>query len=212
MENMQYSNRIKPQAHRSGTSNKLPQVLPYPQLLDFNSTKSIRDIYSYIIKHYGNSGLSVLIYRQPSKDETVVICGDWNGNNIDLVDNSSKLAEIALKFCQDSLPLFVKTQSLIKIDQAQYFFALNDDKLILVDIQLAYNKFASPGFIRDMFGKVFDTQEVMKTEIIDQRSIEAIKKGSGSYEGDLIIKPSRPRTHHNAIDNSFQQLYVEIKR
>lgn len=205
------------QTPMSGISRQqnLPHVLPYPSLLPCDDPRIIRDIFSYVVRHYGYDGLSVLIYRQPEKDQVVTIFGDWKGNNIDLVDDSSELSQRALSFAQsdECLPVLLKTMQLIRIDQAQFFFGIDDDDgLVLVDVQIAVNKFASPGMVRDIFGRVFRTQEVLKIEIIDDRAIEFIQKGTGSYEGDLIIKPSKFRMHHDANKNAFQPLYVEVTR
>ncbi len=60
----------------------------------------------------------------------------------------------------------------------------------LVDIRLSLDKFSGPGMVRDLFSKVIPTQEVMKVEILDDQSLEAIKNGVGNYSGDLIIKAS----------------------
>ena len=215
MANTRSNSKTNKQTQESGISkeDKLPSVLPYPTLLPFESTPSIHNIFCYVLKHYGNTGLSVLIYRQPKQDQVITICGDWQGNNLDLVDNDDKLAQIALQFCQERLTIFLQTMHLIRVDQAQFFFALDEnEKLILVDMQVAYNKLASPGMIRDIFGKICDIQEVIKTEVIDERAIEAINKGTGSYEGDIILKPTRFRMYHDAEDNSFQPLYVEVRR
>lgn len=192
-------------------NSTLPQVLPYPELLPFDTTLSIRDIFCYVVRHYGNSGLSVLIYRQPQQDQVVTICGDWNGNNIDLIGDNT-LATVATQFVKEDLLLFLQTMQLVKLEQAQFFFALADDQLVLVDMQIALNKFASPGMIGDIFGKIYRTQEILKTEIIDERSVEFIGKGTGSYEGDLVLKPSRFRLHHDPEDQKFQPLYVEVRR
>tara|TARA_R110000868_G_scaffold150227_3_gene373238 strand:- start:2538 stop:3146 length:609 start_codon:yes stop_codon:yes gene_type:complete len=200
---------------QSGISKaeKLPKVLPYPQLLPFESTPSIHNIFCYIIKHYGYIGLSVLIYRQRSQDQVVTICGDWAGNNIDIVNNDDKLATLGMGFVQKELTTFLQTMNLIKLNQAQFFFSIDpSDNLVLVDMQVAFNKFASPGMIRDIFGNIFNVQEVIKTEIIDARVVETIQKGTGSYEGDIILKPTKFRMYHEAENNSFQPLYVEVKR
>lgn len=214
MANTRSSSRTSNTTPASGISReeKLPKVLPYPQLLPFESTPSIRDIFCYIIKHYGDNGLAVLIYRQPDKDQVVTICGDWKGNNIDIINNDDQLAVLGLQFAQKDLTGFLETMRLVGIDQAQFFFAIADGELVLVDMQVAYNKFASPGMIRDIFGRIYRTQEIVKTEVIDERAVEAIKKGTGSYEGDIILKPTRFRMHHEAEDNSFQPLYVEVRR
>lgn len=214
MGNMRYNNKTKTQEQTSGISklDKLPKVLPYPYLLPFESTESIHNLFCYVIKHYGNYGISVLIYRHPESDQIITICGDWFGNNLDIVNNNDELSKVAMSFCNDKLLIFVEIMKLIKIDQAQFFFAINNNDLMLVDIQIAYNKLASPGMVRDIFNNIYNTQEVIKTEIIDERAIEAIKKGTGSYEGDIILKPSRFRMFHNADNNSFKPLYVEVKR
>jgi len=69
-----------------GTFN-LPNILVYPNFLSFDDTESINDIFSYVINHYGDDGLSVLIYRIPSEDDVYIMCGDWRGNKIDLIEN-----------------------------------------------------------------------------------------------------------------------------
>lgn len=141
------------------------------------------------------------------------MCGDWNGNNIDIVNSEEKLATIGLRFVQTELTVFLESMRLIHIDQAQFFFAIDpEDQLVLVDIQVAYNKFASPGMVRDIFGRIYRTQKIIKHEVIDERAVEAIKRGTGSYEGDIILKPTRFRMHHEAEANSFQPMYVEVRR
>ena len=198
-----------------GTSS-LPEILPYPQFLPFESTKSIHDIFCYVIKHYGNDGLSVLIYRIPSNDDVYIVCGDWRGNKIDLVANENNdtplLYEPAIGFLENHAVEFLNMMRLVKIEQAQYYFAVHNGELVLVDMRLSLNKFAGPGMIRDIFGKLINVQDSIKTEIVDARAIEAIEKGVGSYEGDLIFKPSKFKMFHHQDNNSFTPLYVEIKR
>lgn len=209
----QSNNTTIPETSSSGISKvQLPKVLPYPKLLQFSELENVvRNVFCYVIRHYGNDGLSVLIYRQPTKDQVVVICGDWNGNNIDISDDS-RLSNVANKFLQESLSIFISTMRLIKVDQIQLFFAIVDDELVLVDIQTALNKLAGPGMVRDIFGKVYKTQEILKIENLDDRAIQLINDGAGSYAGDLIIKPSRFRMYHNERDNSFAPMYVEVIR
>ena len=216
---MRSSDTTRKQTQTSGISrvDKLPKVLSYPMLLPFDTTMlSIKNIFCYIVRYYGNDGLSVLIYRQPELDQVVAIFGDWNGNNIDLVGNSNpnRLTTLALQFAQsnDGLPTFLKTMQLTRIEQAQFFFGIDEMDLVLVDMQVAFNKFASPGMVRDIFGNIYKTQEVLKMEFIDDRAIEFIQKGTGSYEGDLIFKPSKFRMYHDAAENTFQPLYVEMRR
>ncbi len=190
----------------------LPQVLKYPRLLSFKDFElNIKNVFCYVTKHYGKSGLSVLIYRQPIKDQVIVICGDWYGNNIDLTADT-ELSRSAKDFTENHLTFFITTMRLIKIEQVQLFFSMVDGKLVLVDIQTAINKMSGPGMVRDVFGSKFPTQEVLKIEVMDDRAIECIKDGSGSYAGDLIIKPSRFRMHHDVKSNTYIPLYVEVVR
>lgn len=153
----------------------------------------------------------MLIYRQRDKDQVVVICGDWAGNNIDLTDDS-ELAKIAIKFNDLHLHLFLSTMRLIKLDQMQLFFSIADGELVLVDIQTAINKLSGPGMVRDVFGNRFPTQEVKKIELLDERAMEYLADGSGSYAGDLIIKPSRFRLYHDVNADTYRPLYVEVRR
>lgn len=209
------SNSTIESATRSSGISKvesLPKVLPYCGYLPFKDFEShVKDIFSYVIGHYGNVGLSVLIYRQTVKDQVVVICGDWNGNNIDLTDGSV-LAQHAIEFTNRHLNLFLSTMRIIKLDQMQLFFSIVNDELVLVDIQTAVNKLSGPGMVRDVFGRKFTTQDVRKIELLDERALQAIKDGSGSYAGDIIIKPSRFRLYHDISRNVYRPLYVEVKR
>jgi hypothetical protein len=190
----------------------LPKVLKYPRLYPFDKLEeAIKNIFCYIIRHYGNNGLSVLIYRQLKSDQVVVLCGDWLGNNIDLVQDSD-LSKMANKFIQDHVVNYIATMRLIKIEQAQFFFAIVDDELVLVDIQTSLNKLSGPGMVRDIFGKIIKTQEVCKIEILDERSMQGIKDGIGSYSGNLIIKPTRFRMYHEADKNIYNPMYVEVLR
>jgi hypothetical protein len=216
MGNMLSNNKTQTQELASGISRleQLPSILQYPKFVDWD-VGSVRNIFSYIIKHYGNDGLSVLLYRQKKLGQVVVLFGDWRGNKIDIT-GEDRLCKLAMDFTHKDLPAFVKTLELIRLEQAQFFFAVDDDGLILVDMQVSLNKMAGPGMIRDIFGKVYRTQEAIKIEIIDERAAEAIIDGKGSYSGDLIIKPTRFRLYHESqIDtphNTFRPLYVEVRR
>lgn len=213
MENMQSKSSKKTQQSGMSRLENIPRVLPYPKLMTMEEAPSIKNLFCYIISHYGTNGLSVLIYRQPSDDQVVVLFGDWNGNNLDIhTDEPTELTNAANMFVSKDVSTFLNLMFSIGIPQAQFFLAINDSGLILTDMQLSLNKFAGPGMIRDLFGKIYPTQEVKKTEIIDDRAIEAIERGTGSYEGDIILKPSKFRMHHDQPSNSYCPLYVETRR
>lgn len=191
----------------------LPKVLPYPALHQLETTLPlIKNRLCYVIRHYGTHGLSVLVARKPSEDKVAVLCGDWKGNNIDLIDEKEPLVQAALVFVREDLGLFLNTMRLTKITQAQFFLALDDGgHLTLVDMQVSANKLAGPGFIKDFFGKIYRTQEIIKVEAIDDRAVEYLGKGTGSYEGDLIIKTSKFSTFHSETASDMPT-YTEIKR
>lgn len=195
----------------SGTSNinKLPKILAYPQLVQLSTVKEL--IYNkiiYVIKHYGNNGISVLILKKDN--QIIILCGDWYGNSIDLSVVDGKYTSICVDFLNNHVQKFIELMKLIKLDQAQYYFAIHDDELILVDVQISLNKFVSPGMLKDIFSKIFKTQDVLKVELYDDRSVEYIMQGVGSYAGDLIIKPNKFALY--SIDSGEIPLYAEIKR
>lgn len=211
------SNKQQKVVPRSGSSKaaavQLPSVLKYPKLLPFATTPSIRDIFCYIIEHYGTDGLSVLVYRQPQIDNVTVICGDWKGNSLDLVTNKpSPLVEIACEFVKKELTKLLQILHGMNIPQAQLYFATTQQGLVLVDMQVAMNKFAGPGMIEGIFGKTYNTQKIKKLEIIDARAVEYLERGTGSYDGDVILKPSRFRMYHDQATNTYHPMYVEVKR
>lgn len=208
-----YNKTIKPEKASGISRIKLPKVLPYPKLKSLESITALKDIFCYILKHYGDDGISVLLYRQKDKDQVVTIFGDWNGNNIDIVDkDNNNKSKICVDFAKDQLIKLLETMRIINIEQAQFFFGIDEGGLILCDVQISLNKMVGPGMIKDVFGKILRTQEVVKTEILDDRAMDAIMKGNGSYEGDLIIKPSRFRLNHISSDDSYSPLYAEVRR
>ena len=190
--------------------SKLPDILPYPKLIPFDQNCAVKDIFCYIIKHYGTNGISVLIHRRD--DDVAVQYADWRGNLIDITDQQNEYAILCSGFCNNDMVKILQAMRLIGVPQAQFFFATGADCLILCDVQTALNKMVGPGMIRDVFANIVQTQQVIKTEIIDDRAIEAIHAGNGSYEGDLIIKPSRFRLNHETKENSYSPLYAEMVR
>ena len=191
----------------------LPKIIPYPRMQPFSEVAHLlKDRTCYIIKRYNQNGISVLVTRRPEADSVAVLCGDWFGNSLDLVSTDNELTKAALVFLNEDLPLFITIMRTIKLLQAQFFLTIGDDgKLVLVDIQKSADMLVGPGMVRDIFGKIYKTQEAIKVETpMNDQSIEYILKGSGSYEGDLIIKPSKFSTF--AGPTSIIPLYAEVRR
>lgn len=207
-----YSATLKPESTSGISRVELPKVLPYPIIENLNADGPLKDIFCYIIKYYGSEGISVLMYRQKTKDQVVTIFGDWNGNNIDIVNDDDNRARLCAEFAKADLVKLLEMMRIINIEQAQYFFGIDEQGLVLCDVQISINKMVGPGMVRDVFGKILRTQDVIKTEVLDSRAMDAIMKGSGSYEGDLIIKPSRFRLNHKLEDKIYVPLYAKVNR
>lgn len=212
MGNTQF--KLSKNKQQSGISKpQLPKILPYTKLLSLQEAPSIKGVFCYIIKHYGTEGLSVLLYRQPNNDGVTILFGDWFGNSIDIqTDNPNALTDAANQFVSQNVVKFINLMHSINILQTQLFFGIDKDGLSLIDMQLSLNKFAGPGMIRDLFGNIHRTQEVVKMEIIDDRVLEAIERGTGSYGGDLILKPSSFKMYHDPKADTYSPLYVEVRR
>lgn len=162
---------------------QVPDMLSYPELLSLDKLPEIKGKLVYVIKAYPLNGLAVMIARKAGN--VMVKFADWDAKPI--MPN----AELPTSFFNKKGSEFVGLMYAAKIDQA--IFYLTPD-LKLVDMRSSLNKFAGPGMVRDLFGKIIDIQEVTKVTGLDDNTMQAIKDGTGSFEGDLIIKPSVFRT------------------
>jgi hypothetical protein len=154
----------------------------------------------------------MIIHFRPKDGQVVVLFGDLNGNNIDLIDHTYE-PEVLDGFVRKQTTFFINVMQRLKMPQAQFFFAIDEsNQPVLVDIQVATDKLVGPGMIKDLFGQTYPTQQVLKIEMLDDRAIECISNGTGSYSGDLIIKPSKFRLYHDPAKNTYQPMYFEITR
>lgn len=209
------NNSTLPAEPKSGISEiQLPKVLKYPTVYPLFSGdhltpqgQSIRGKLCYVIEHYKPDGISALILR--SDDNVVIQIGDWNGNNLNLEDETEPKLTIALDFLEKYSVNLCATMNLIKLSQAQFFFT---DDLCLVDMQLSLNQFASPGLIRDLLSNIMQTQVIRKIVPLDDQLLQVIRDGTGSYEGDLIIKPSRFQMYDCLESGTSYPLYLNLMR
>lgn len=175
----------------SGTSKvvipQLPALLSYPKILKLDEMSELVGKFVYFIRAYPLQGLAVLIVRQ--KDDVFIRVGDWDGNAL-----NPKESEAATTFIQKHSQAFVKLMSSAAIPQAIFYLSVNGSDMRLVDIRMSLNKFSGPGMVRDLFSKIVDTQEVIKIDNLTPEVLIAIKGNGGSYNGDLIIKPSAFKT------------------
>ena len=188
-------------AIQSGTS-KVPAMLPHPEPL--SDTALVVGKLCYVVKYYQNVGISCLIAH--NDDNVMVAVGDWNGRTIDLADQRDQLYLVAVDFLHTQAKLLVDISNAAGVKQAIYYFALDTGKPVLVDIRLSLNKFVGPGMIRDVFGKTFDTQEILKIDVVTEQLLEQIRNGSGFFDHGAIIKPSRSRLIE--VGNQLVPVYV----
>lgn len=193
------------QTQLSGLSDR-PQYLVAPRSLDFGDGSIIKNVYCYVLRHHGQPGIGVLYYRQ--NDEICIQIGDWNGNVLDLSDPAEPLAGVAHEYLNKfNVPMYNLLHNM-GVPQCQLFL---NDQLTLCDLQTSINKFAGPGMVQNIFSGVIKTPEVLVIEVLDQRAVDAIDAGTGSYAGDLILKPSRFR-HYQMDDGKYTPLHVQVVR
>lgn len=194
---MELTQWLKPSGIISSGMSKLPElpsILPYPEILHLTDVVELKGHLAYIIKGYGDNGLSIMINRDD--DNVYVSIGDWNGNNIDLTNQSHHYYNHSMKFIQEDSSKFVGMMKLLNIKQLMlYFVPENEDDIRLVDLRSSLNKFYGPGMVKDLFGKICLTQEIIETKILDDEAVKSIiDNDKGSYSGNLILKCSAFKT------------------
>jgi hypothetical protein len=180
-------------------------MLPHPEPL--SDTAFIAGMLCYVVRYYQNVGISCLITND-DKGNVAVSMGDWDGHTIDLANTKDSLSLIAIDFLQRHGKHFLSISNAAGVKQAIYYFALDTGVPVLVDIRLSLNKFLGPGMIRDVFGKTFDTQQILKVDAMTEKLLEQIRNGVGCFSHGVIIKPSRSRTVE--LNGKIAPLYVGI--
>ena len=204
---MQQSEPIK--TTLSGMSD-VPDLLAYPRVLNFADIPEIKGQFVYVIKAYKEEGLTIVIHRDLKEGNLFLKIGDFDGEDIDLNDLKNPLREAAWEFAQQESPKFAAMMKYAKIQKMIVYISVNGDSWELVDLRTSLNKFYGPGMIRDLFGQMFPTQDVVKTIALDEPTLEAILKGKGSYSGDLILKCSKFKTV--ARGKELLPMYAKIVR
>lgn len=207
----QSANTTTPTMLQSGTSKKLPKVLPYVVYLDYQDINYLEHTYCYVQEHPANVDLTVLIYRDIANEDVITIFANRSGEALELTTDTSVVADAARAFIKDKLADFVRLMNIIKIEQAQYHFWVKEDGLVLVDVRTAINKCVSPGLIEEVFGKIIRTLKTRTMTVLEPAVIQALIQGQGPFAGDLLLRPSRFRMIEESVDN-FRPLYVELKR
>lgn len=185
---------------------KLPELIAYPDIQKLDKIPEINDQFVYVVKSYPLKGLTVLIYR---KDENVYLrFGDFNGKIIDPTSNKN-----IQTFMDKYSSKFIELMKVTKIPQAIFYFSIDKSNLRLVDMRTSLNKFAGPGMLKDLCGKIIDTQEVIKTVQLTADTLEAIKAGTGNYEGSILLKTSvfKTVTRGKAPKLNMYPMYAKVR-
>jgi len=163
---------------------ELPNPLPYPKIFPFKEVNDLKGKYCYIIKSYPNNGISVTYYC--NKSRVFLRLSDFSGKILD-VENLGEWQESVETVMKEYVPRINPILSKIGIKKTALYFSNNR----LVDVRWDFNKYASPGFIKDFFGKIIPTQEeINNPKTIDEEFYEILINGHNDYYGPLIIKPS----------------------
>lgn len=187
----------------------LPDYLGYPKISSLDDIPEINNQFVYVIKDYGDKGYGSLVYR--NDDNVYLRFGDFNGKLIDVSNKNNKHISI---FTTKYLPKVLDLMKTTRITQAIYYFTGGKDDITLADMRLSLNKFSGPGMLRDLFSKIIPTQEVIKTVTLNKETIDAIKAGTGSFDGNIVLKTSVFKTINRTIDGKQHMLpmYARIKR
>ncbi len=192
-------------------SEQLPSILAYPRILDVEQVPELvgpgppRHLV-YVLRDYADDGLTVVIRRHPATDKINVQLGNFDGENL-LKD--SVLGGISAEFMSDDVYKFIGLMKALRLEQAIFYLAY-DGELRLVDIRLSLDKFCGPGMIRDLFGKIYPIQDIVKVVPLDENELANIKAGKEPYAGNLIIKCSTFKTITRGKE--MLPLYARIRR
>jgi hypothetical protein len=161
---------------------ELPDPLPYPKLLPFNDSQ-LSGKFCYIFKKYSTTkGVTAVIFRQ--SDIVTIRMADFTGKILDAKEVSKEVMEYTSRCAY--------TMKCSRVPKAIFYFSM-DEKIRLVDMRLSINKFCSPGYLRDFYGKQgIPTQEAVGDPVILAGDVlSAILEGKGDYSyKKFIIKPS----------------------
>ncbi len=159
-------------------SLKLPDLLPYKRIAAFDAVPELVGVFCYFLKDYDDSdGMSVVIKREGGVVHYKF--GTLGGELIDPADTKhSQHKDLETLAIYGSM--MASVMQLIHLDQAQFYWARQNEKLVLVDMLVALNKLAGPGMLRELFGKIVPCQEFIKTDFAPEQT----------YSETIILKPS----------------------
>jgi len=157
---------------------KPPTLLSYPEILPLSEIPEIKGRAVYLIKDYSKNGLSVIVDRS---DDIRIIAGDWDGNFIG--NNSNHKFWPDFLWFMEYCPKIITILKTISVPKMQLYFS----GLMLVDIRISLNKFTGPGMLKDLFGKIIKTQDIISVKPITEELYQELI--NGKYQS-LIVKTS----------------------
>lgn len=162
----------------------VPEPFPYPEIQDVDQVNELKDVLCFVVKAYPLKGYSLVISRE--KGDVGIKVTDFAGKVID----KDQYDENVTRLLGDIFPKILCVMRYARIPKGQFYFPASE--LRLVDIRVSSNKFCSPGFIEDIFGraKITIQETIDKPIVLSPDNLSLIKKGQGVYEGSLILKPA----------------------
>lgn len=185
---------------------EVPDILPYPRIDELKKVNELHNQYVYLIEKYPLFGISVVISIQDA--DVAIRAADFLGN---LIDHRNSDYGEHFKIIMKDMTSIMKMMRLIKLDKSQFYFAIDKDGPILVDMRIALNKFVGPGYLRDFFGKIMRVQKTVEILTLDDDKLQMILGGEGRYSDEYIIKCSSFKI--KAVKNGeFIPLYARVER
>jgi hypothetical protein len=182
-----------------GETIKMPELLPYPEIMSFSDVPMLHNQYVYIVEKYPFEGFSILVVRD--NDYIAVRVADFQGNLIDPTSND----QIGM-----ILNYSISVIKHIGLNQCILYLSNIEGVLTLVDVRLSYNKFSGPGFMQELFTKI-PIQKVVKVIQINEELKGKLINGEEPWDGEFIIKPSAFKFITRAEDDIIP-MYGKIER
>lgn len=173
------------------TNVMVPSIIDYPGLLDVKSNKELyKDMLCYIIEDYSiTDGYAVYI---GIRDNNILVrISDFKSENID-PQNAIGIHK--------SIGILSDITKSIGVSDVLYFLSHTNNNYILVDAMLSANKYMGPGMLRDIFGNIMLTQDIVDITPFNDLLL--------STYNNKIIKPSKFRYIEN--NNLIRPLYGRI--
>ncbi len=157
---------------------ELPDLLPYPIIQSISDVKELDNKFCYILKHYPNCGIQMLIVRD--KGQVCLRLADWNAKDVNPLEKNNAFLEQVVGYSQ-IISSFMKYAG---IPKALYYFSNDLGTARLVDMRLSINKFCGKAGVPVQ-------ERVGDPIILNKENIDLIMSGSGVYvHNKYIVKPS----------------------